>query len=63
MDIASKDAARILLQNTATSYDIRVRRDEVELALEDPIQGPALVEWASSHLLSDNLLTAEELAL
>ena len=63
MEPSTTDRAEDLLLKAARAYGVQVRRDDVQRAIGDATQGPALAEWATTHLVSDCLLTADELAL
>lgn len=63
MDPTARDRAETLLLKAARAYGIQLRRDDVQRAISDAEHGPALAEWATMHLVSDALLTADELAL
>ncbi|KND86777.1 hypothetical protein TOPH_08583 [Tolypocladium ophioglossoides CBS 100239] len=63
MDPPARDRAEALLLKAARAYGVQVRRDDVQRAISDAEHGPALVEWATTHLVSDTLLTADELTL
>ncbi|POR32467.1 Uncharacterized protein TPAR_07337 [Tolypocladium paradoxum] len=63
MDPTARDHAEALLLKAARTYGVQVRRDDVQRAIGDAEHGPALAQWATMHLVSDTLLTADELAL
>ncbi|EFY90559.1 hypothetical protein MAC_03337 [Metarhizium acridum CQMa 102] len=43
------------------TYGIQTRKDDVQAAISHPHHGPLFAEWALTHLISDTLLTADEL--
>lgn len=63
MDPATRDRAEALLLQAARTHGLQVGRDEAQRAMDDADRGPAFAEWAATHLVSDSLLTADELAL
>lgn len=63
MDVTTRDQAANLLLKAARTHGIHMDRDEVQQLLQDSEHGVSLAEWATMHLTSDNLLTADELAL
>ncbi|KAM4057154.1 hypothetical protein HRG_003998 [Hirsutella rhossiliensis] len=63
MDPATRDHAETLLLKAARAYGFQVRREEVQSAIDDPHHGTAFAEWATKHLISDCLLSVDELAL
>ncbi|PNY26329.1 Uncharacterized protein TCAP_03735, partial [Tolypocladium capitatum] len=63
MDPTARDRAEALLLKAARTYGVQVRRDDVQQAISDAEYGPGLADWATMHLVSDALLTADELAL
>ncbi|KAJ6446700.1 tRNA processing endoribonuclease Trz1 [Purpureocillium lavendulum] len=59
----SRSSAEAVLLEAARVAGLQLRRDDVRAALADPEHGPALGEWAGTHLGADTLLSADELAL
>ncbi|PHH81693.1 hypothetical protein CDD82_181 [Ophiocordyceps australis] len=57
------NSALPLLLKAARACGLQARRDEIQRALDDAQHGAAFAEWATTHLGSDTLLTADELAL
>lgn len=63
MDADSQQRAESLLLDATRSHSIQVEPDEIQAVVADQQHGPELVQWALSHLGTDNLLTIDELAL
>lgn len=63
MASTDKQTPEALLLEATRTCGIRVSRDEVKRALQDPEQGEAFAKWAKLHLEPDNLLSPDEIAL
>ncbi|KAF4511480.1 hypothetical protein G6O67_003273 [Ophiocordyceps sinensis] len=61
--VTGRSHAETLLLKAARAYGLQVRREHVQSAMHDPVHGAAFAEWALNHLISDCLLSADELAL
>ena len=63
MDPTLRDRAETLLLKADRAHGIHAGREAVQNALSDAQSGIAFVQWATNHLETENLLTADELAL
>ncbi|GJN69150.1 hypothetical protein PLICBS_003197 [Purpureocillium lilacinum] len=59
----SRLSAEALLLEAGRASGLKLPRDDLRRALADTEHGHALAEWAVTHLGSDTLLSADELAL